>query len=77
MASTKETGVPCYDKAAPDEPLFVLRAADPCAAAAIRAWANEAKRAGHRASKVDGAMQDAIDFELWQNENPGRVKTPS
>ena len=24
--STKATGVPCYDKAAQDEPLFVIRA---------------------------------------------------
>ena len=31
----------CLNKAADDEPLFVLRATDPAAPAAIRAWIEE------------------------------------
>lgn len=77
MASTKATGVPCYDKAAPDEPLFVLRAADPCAADTVRDWAARAASAGHRAEKVRGALQDADDIEAWQAANPERVRKPS
>jgi hypothetical protein len=76
MAATKEKGVPCYDKADPDEPLFVIRASDPCAASVIRTWAVQAKIAGHRPAKVEGALQDAIDFEMWQSENLDRVKAP-
>lgn len=63
MASTKATGVPCYDKAAPDEPLFVLNASDPAAPYAIREWARMAEKLGHRESKVDGARHDADDFD--------------
>lgn len=66
MASTKRTGIPCYDKAHFDEPLFVLKASDPASVHAIREWAKRAEELGHRKSKVDGAMQDAVDFEEWQ-----------
>lgn len=76
MASTKKTGVPCYDKAADDEPLFVLRASDPAAAAAVRAWAWQARAVGHRDEKIRGAFQDAADIEAWQAANPDRVKRP-
>jgi hypothetical protein len=76
MAATKKTGVPCYDKAADDEPLFVLRASDPSAAATIRAWAFQASNDGHRHEKIVGALQDAADFVEWQKANPDRVKRP-
>ena len=36
--STKATGVPCYDKAATSEPLFVLRAQDMTAPILVAAW---------------------------------------
>lgn len=73
---TKEAGVACYDKAAPDEPLFVLRGSDPAAPAAIRAWAMQAREVGHREEKVQGALEHAREIEAWQAENPGRVKRP-
>lgn len=76
MAATKATGVPCYDKAAPDEPLFVIRPTDPAAADAIRDWAYRAQAIGHRAEKVAGALKDADDVEAWQRANPDRVKRP-
>lgn len=37
----------CINKAAPDEPVFVLRAKDPCAAYAVRMWANIANQGSH------------------------------
>lgn len=77
MAATKEKGVPCYDKAAPDEPIFVLRGVDPSAPEAVRAWARQAQLDGHRPEKVEGALQDADDIEHWQQANPDRVKVPS
>jgi len=74
MASTKQTGVPCYDKAADDEPIFVLRAADPSAPKAVRAWAFQAEMDGHRREKIVGALQDAADMEAWQAANPEMVR---
>jgi hypothetical protein len=41
--ATKASGIPCYDNAADDEPLFVIRASDPAAPGAIRFWAHEAR----------------------------------
>lgn len=77
MACTKQTGVPCYDKAGADEPLFVLKASDPAAAETVRFWARKARELGHRESKVAGAFRDADDIERWQAANPERVKVPS
>ena len=77
MAANKAKGVPCYDKAADDEPLFVLRGSDPAAANTVRAWAQLARSMGHRHEKVAGAEQDARDIEEWQAANPDRVKKPS
>ncbi|MDZ4344116.1 MAG: hypothetical protein U1E51_16980 [Candidatus Binatia bacterium] len=38
--ATKKDGVPCYDKAAPDEPLFVLRGQDELAEEVVEYWAH-------------------------------------
>lgn len=38
--ATKREGVPCYDKAAEDEPLFVLRGQDQFAAETVEYWAH-------------------------------------
>lgn len=74
---TKKTGVPCYDKAADDEPLFVLRGSDPATPTAIRMWAMKAAEVGHREEKVQGALDHAREIEEWQAANPDRVKKPS
>lgn len=76
-AGTKATGVACYEKAADDEPLFVLRGTDPATPNAIRAWAAEAMMVGHRQEKVDGALEHADEIERWQLANADRVKRPS
>ncbi len=40
--ATKEQGDSCYEKAAPDEPIFVLRAQDFLAPEIVREWAYRA-----------------------------------
>lgn len=75
--TTKKTGIKCYDNAADDEPLFVLRAVDPATPEAIRAWANEANGLGHRADKVREAMNYADEIEAWQKAHPERMKVPN
>jgi hypothetical protein len=77
QASTKKTGIACYDKAADDEPLFVLRGTDPATPNAIRAWAAEATLVGHRQEKIDGALEHADEIDRWQLANPERMKVPS
>ena len=76
MITTKKTGIQCYDKAADDEPLFVLRATDPATPNAVRAWAAEARLVGHRSEKCDHAMDYADEIEEWQSANPDRMKVP-
>jgi hypothetical protein len=73
---TKNTGIKCYDNAAPDEPLFVLRASDPATPHAIRAWAQQAVDVGHRSVKINEAFEYAREIEAWQAANPERMKKP-
>lgn len=71
--ATKEQGVACYDRAAPNEPIFVLRAQDLFAPAVVRYWAYLASGGppiDHipllRASeKTADALQCAVDMEAW------------
>lgn len=55
--STKKTGVPCYDKAAEDEPLFVIRAQSKNAPEYVLMWANQARVMGVNEEKVAGALR--------------------
>jgi hypothetical protein len=67
----------CFNKASPEEPIFVLRANDPIAAQAIRHWAVMAFGI-HGAEKIDDAIVFANDVEQWRNERekiaPGPVQ---
>lgn len=65
----------CFGKADLDEPLFILRAADRCAPAAVRDWAHRAKGAGCTPAKVQEAMDLALEMEAWQGRT-GRAKWP-
>lgn len=56
----------CLNKAAPFEPVFVLRAKDPLAPQTVRLWANMAINA-HEPGKVDEAMLLADQMEKWRN----------
>lgn len=65
--ATKNTGVPCYDKADPDEPLFVLRAQDLLAPVLVRAWAFMASQFGVNSNKVEDAKSVAKQMIGWRN----------
>lgn len=60
----------CYEAAADDEPLFVLRAKDATAPDLIRDWALQRIR---RRKKIDPKVMEALDcahdMESWREEN--------
>jgi hypothetical protein len=66
----------CYANALPDEPLFILLARDPTAAALVRAWAyqrssaidNEMRPQSDRA-QVTEALHCADAMERWRKEH--------
>lgn len=67
----------CYDAAAEDEPIFTLRAKDPCMAEAIRYWATLRGRWGlDRLSdpKIIEALTCADAAEDWRLANPDAAK---
>lgn len=70
--ATKEQGDTCYDRAEPNEPIFVLRAQDIIAPEIVREWAFRAKKAGAPREKVDEARRLADQMEDWQIENDRR-----
>lgn len=63
----------CLFKAADDEPIFVLRAADLTAPTIVRAWAREARLAGAPQNKVQEAMHWAEVMEEWAHANGAKV----
>ena len=75
MLKTK-ANEPCLAKAAGDEPIWVLRGQDLLTPRIIRAWAAEAEKQGVPRAKVEQALEDARDLEVWQYANPGRVRLP-
>lgn len=67
MLKMKELASPgsCLNKAAPDEPVFVLRAKDPHAAQTIRLWA--AMSVGqHTPEKIAEANSLADEIDKWR-----------
>jgi hypothetical protein len=52
-------------KADDNEPIFVLRAQDRLAAAAVRFWADEAEKAGSSVAKIAEAREVAAAMEQW------------
>jgi hypothetical protein len=71
--ATKREGVSCYDKAGPDEPLFVLRSTDLLSPEIVREWAYRAKAAGTSDEKVEEARRAADAMEDWQIANSKKV----
>lgn len=61
----------CLNKAANDEPLFVLRAKDPVAPMTVRLWASMAEGI-HEQEKIDEAIATADQMERWKigSESP-------
>jgi hypothetical protein len=64
--TTKQKGIPSYDNAQQDEPLFVLRAQDMLAPEIVREWAYRALAAGTPHEKVDAARKCADEMENYQ-----------
>lgn len=55
----------CLNKARDDEPIFVLRAKDPIAAAVVRLWAAMAEFV-HEREKIGEARQFANAMDQWR-----------
>ncbi len=64
--STKRLGVPEYDKADLDEPLFVLRAQDQIAPIIVGLYALHLTTMPVDKRKVDSARKVAANMRAWQ-----------
>mgnify|MGYP001564185867 FL=1 len=64
-------GKGCLGRCAPDEPVFVLRAQDRCAAATVRQWAAAAQHVGAPREKVVQALDDADAMDAWREAHGG------
>lgn len=62
--ATKHTDT-CLQKAADDEPIFVLRAQDRLAPAVVRMWCEMAELMGVAPEKTREARNLAIRMEAW------------
>jgi hypothetical protein len=63
--ATKAGGVPCYDKADDNEPIFVLRAKDVLAPMVVRYWAELAAKMQVPTPKVLEAFHCAEAMQAW------------
>lgn len=63
--STKREGVPCYESAEDDEPMFVLLARDEFAADIVVEWARRANYRGVSRAKIDEALEVAAAMRAW------------
>lgn len=63
----------CYEKAEPDEPMFVLLARDPLAAPLVRAWAAARECMAVDQSDIDKAeeaLRCADEMKEWLSYHP-------
>lgn len=58
----------CYEKAEPDEPMFILLARDPMAPILVELWASLRQQAAGNPSKVAEARQCAAQMQMWKAE---------
>lgn len=67
----------CLNKAAPEEPIFVLRAKDPEAPDTVRTWANNARTRGtHEPEKIAEAFALAEQMDEYRRRvHPAPAKT--
>lgn len=73
MSTKEQGGSKSYEKAAPDEPVFTLRAQDTLAPEVVREWAYRALVAGAPIEKVEEARRVADTMENWQVANTKKV----
>jgi hypothetical protein len=59
-----------------DEPIFILRAQDALAADSIFDYKKRVEANNVPSEFVRGVGQVIHDFDMWQRENPKRVKLP-
>ena len=58
-------------------PVFVLTGTDQCALAALKAYAEEAKRLGCNTDFIEDLKGNVIpDFQAFQEQEPEKVKLP-
>lgn len=58
-------------------PVFVLTGTDKCAQAALRAYAEEARRLGCNTDFIEDLEGNVIpDFKTFQEQEPEKVKLP-
>lgn len=62
----------CIGKAAPDEPIFVLRAQDKLAPVLVRMWSMLAEMHGCPVPKTREAFELADEMERWAKKNGGK-----
>ena len=63
----------CFEKAEPDEPIFVLRAKDKLAPVIVKIWAILAGTWGTPDEKTSEARECAEAMEWWQKENGAKI----
>jgi len=62
----------CYEKADPDEPMFILLARDAQAATSVRSWAIARLTNGEKNySKIIEALQCADAMDEWRRQSIG------
>lgn len=66
----------CFNKAAHDEPIFVLRANDPIAAQTVRLWVAMAHQI-HQEEKLEEAQYLANMMEEHLNKQPQAAPIPT
>jgi hypothetical protein len=71
--STKRQGIPEYDKASLDEPLFVLRAQDIIAPTIVELYALHCAGARVNQEKVDRVRRAARAMRMWQQMHGARL----
>jgi len=63
----------CINKAADDEPVFVLRSSDILAPEVVRRWARLARSRDVTPAKVEEAFNLADQMDRWQDEHSAKV----
>lgn len=59
----------CYENAEPDEPMFILLARDPCAAALVDLWVEMRKKLSTNEEKLAEAIVCAKHMRNWREKN--------
>ena len=72
--STKRKGIPEFEKAGLDEPIFILRAQDVMAPVIVELYALHCTTLpGMTRAKIDGVREAAKEMRVWQQINGCKV----